>query len=396
MSILDLLNPLFVIIVHFYIISSYILKGDVSSYTKEYFLFPFIAYFIFFFIVVLLSKYKNQRKAKLTSIVFRLNFKFILVIMIFSIIVDCVTLLMVIKTVGLKVTPSSIYYFQVTNPAFIKLPRFILQVCPIIIVCYEYSYSELKKRKKIIFYIFILLNTIISFLIGSRFLILYLVTPILFRKYAYKKIDVKNCSKIFFILIIAISFMIYGQSVKVREQNKDVKHNTDVLTKYYSMSIENGLRVIEYRYEKLNPYYWTIYRPLFSLPKVKKIGLAEYYEKHIGVLPIKDRADDFYYAEKLGANTQYNTFSLWGYSYLDFGYNGWIVVFINFCFIQLLYWKAKKSKGHFFIMYPIYYLSLLDQVRTNGIFNTGIIYFNLCYFILVLLRIIVKSKNVKI
>lgn len=174
---------------------------------------------------------------------------------------------------------------------------------------------------------------------------------------------------------IAIVFSIFGlASLQAARENNNLSHGFSTIGSYFSVSISNGARVINNNNVK-QPLYWTL-RPTFSLPFVSKaLGTESVYEGIFGKIPIKSREDDFSYAVSLGANANYNTFGIYGYSFLDAGMWSIFLLCFSYLFIFIIYKLYINLNLFGVIIFPGMYSLLLDQLRTNSIFSIRSVYF---------------------
>lgn len=232
--------------------------------------------------------------------------------------------------------------------------------------------SEKRKKYKSIIILSIILNLFYSILISARVLFITNIISIVFYIFYDKKIKTKMIVRIVIIVFIAFQFMLWGQ---MRTSNVgDKKEANQILKNYFVKSLENGYTIIDNNMvlSDENGPYWTV-RPLLNLPIITKfLNIDKVYEKYIGFIPVKSRMDDFKYAENIGINPQYNTLSIYGYSYIDYGNYGVLFISITYLIVWLFYCKSDKNK-YFRIIFIIMIVSCFDILRTNGIYSPIII-----------------------
>lgn len=225
------------------------------------------------------------------------------------------------------------------------------------------------------------LSFIFGSLLGSRIIFLDIIVCLALLIIRTKVLNFKTIVRIGFLVSVLLSLLVYSQVSRI--DSKSTIQGANVLRSYYSESILNGARVIE-RESRGQTLFWTL-RPIFSIPVLSKIvGTREVYEGLFGSLPIKSRRDDFTYAAALGADPRFNTFGIFGYSYLDAGV--WAVFIIVLVYITLttLYTRFMLGRIDALLLYPIFYSLTLDQLRTNGIFSLRIAFCIIFAFLILL------------
>ncbi|MFX0548399.1 O-antigen polymerase [Hathewaya histolytica] len=385
-TIKKLLNPLYVIILQ-YIIIIYL---TITNYEKPsiklcaYLYIPLILYFVVYINIKYISI--TKKKTEISIITFKTIFCFIIIFTLIEI--KSIIYLFSIKSL-FSHSNELMWYIQSNNIIELKYSLFILNIAPIFNV-FLYAYIKNIKNNKVHKFILLMFNISIfieSFIVGTRILFLFAILPIIFIRYMDMHMKFKRLSYIFIVLILCFFTLVWGQSLKT--QNKSFRYNSNYVMSYYTQSLNNCFYIVDTYDKGFNPYYWTIYRQLSSIPIINTYSKDIYMNIH-GILPINSREDDFKYVENLNLPRAFNTFSIWGYSYLDFGVFGVIPVFISFVITQILYFKLDKSFIRR-IIYPIFYLSLLDQIRTNGIYSYKIVFAMLTLLgILILNKIFIK------
>ncbi|UWX63151.1 O-antigen polymerase [Deinococcus rubellus] len=250
-----------------------------------------------------------------------------------------------------------------------------------------------KFEKRFLFVImpFLILQGAFAVLYGTRIVIMTTILTILIA-YTYRiKIDLKNATLIFATLLLVGVAVISGQSIR---QNVSFGSGLTEVKRYYSTSLNNGSSVIENNLitQKL---FWTL-RPVLSIPFLPKAtGFINMYEKLFGKLQIRNRKEDFSYAAKLGFDPAYNTFSSFGYAYLDLGRGGIFLLLLGWLTIQYIYIRARSGQILYLIIFPAFYISMLDQLRTYWFFSESNMYSLLSgIFILSLIKLAsLHSKN---
>lgn len=361
---------------------------------------PYIIYIMFFLILKMaLLNHKIDVKNK---IVFKTNFTYeiIKLIIFMTIIINFISIIEMIHSVGLVnlINKYSILYFQRYPGKMLSVSIALMNIIPICVLIY-YDYISKIENKKIrlnksfLIYVYILETLIICTASGIRFLFIANSVPLLINIMYHKKLNFILVKRIILFAIIIGTIVIGGQSIKT--QNLSIKENISAITEYYTESINNVFYIIDNHYEKINPNYWTIYRTFKGVPFINFNKIDRWYIEKYGYIPITDRDDDFEYVKRMGIEPKNNTFSIWGYSYLDYGQYGWIFVAFQLVLIQVLYTISLRSKK-LEIFYCLLILFVIEQIRTNGIINSRVInaaiLFTLLYIIDNLISRYIKRK----
>lgn len=256
---------------------------------------------------------------------------------------------------------------------------------PILIVPIAFTRSKLSSG-------FIILSLIIIFLVsgmyGARILFIDSLLAFILSRTYFTKLSFKSAIIALAIGVIGVVGLINLQAL--RSDGNNFSKGSQSLLKYYSVSVEQGARIVDRNTTK-QPLYWTL-RPLFGIPFITNaIGFTQVYEGLFGRLPIKDRQDDFEYVKRIGGDPQYNTLSVYGYSFLDSGV--WSVVIITLSYIIIAYIFLLYKNGNMFglLLFPSIISLTSDQLRTNGIFSSRVVFFVIIAIILILLDGIAKS-----
>ncbi|WP_146202755.1 hypothetical protein [Deinococcus irradiatisoli] len=222
-----------------------------------------------------------------------------------------------------------------------------------------------KKRFLILILIFVIFQGIFAVLYGARILVTTTLLTILIASTYNTKLNFKVGVVIFATLFSLSSVIILGQSLR---SGGDLSRGLSEIEKYYSVSLINGSHVIE-KNLSTQELFWTL-RPILSIPFLPRaLGIIDLYENKFGKLQISNREQDFSYASSLGIDPRYNTFSSFGYAYLDIGWAGMLLLFLGWLVIQCIYLKAKNGTFFFMIIFPAFYTSIIDQLRTYWFFS---------------------------
>lgn len=190
-------------------------------------------------------------------------------------------------------------------------------------------------------------------------------------------------------LCVLLIFSVAG--LQAARYGDNITRGFEEVAKYYSVSLNHGAIIISQN-RTGQPMYWTL-RSTFSVPFLSDvIGTQIVYESIFGRIPIKSREDDFAYAARLGVDPRYNTFSIYGYSFLDLGLWGLLIVLFSYLFVHYVYSLYMRGMPFGILLYPSFYALLLDQLRTNSIFSTRAIYFLITTAILMAVHIISSNS----
>lgn len=396
MTVNKFLKPHLIISLQYFIISVlFIIYNNNNIYINNklelliYIYMPIIMYTLIYLILKIVSKnYKINVKEQS---VFKSNstYKIIELIIIIAIIINAISMFEMMHTVGQSNILSlfnkvNILYFQRHPGKILSMSIALMNIIPICVLIY-YDYiskinNKVRKRKKsFIICIYMLESLVICSAAGIRFLFIVNSVPLLINITYYKRLNIRLIKKIILFFIVMGTIVIGGQAIKT--QNLNIKDNVRAIEEYYTESISNVFYIIDNNYGKLNPDYWTIYRTFKGVPFVNFNKIDKWYIEKYGYIPIVDRDDDFEYVIRMGIQPKNNTFSVWGYSYLDYGQNGWILVAIQLIFIQILYTISIRNKK-FEIFYQILVLFVIEQIRTNGIISSRTINAAIVFIIL--------------
>ncbi|MDU7147860.1 MAG: O-antigen polymerase [Clostridium sp.] len=230
---------------------------------------------------------------------------------------------------------------------------------------------------------------IFSNLIGARVLFLYSIFGCFYIVFCNKKLNVRNLLKILFVVLAFMGVILFMQVNKTIDEDNKLNVAKENLVNYYAKSIDNAVYIIDNDYKRLNFGYWAI-KPVLNIPIISStFNLKEIYERYISNIPIKNREDDFFYVRNLGIDPEYNTISIYGYSYVDFGFYGFIMIVLQYLILQHSYYSYLKRDNVSIYMFPILYCSFLDSIRNYGLINDRVI---LCILIIFLYRIVNKVK----
>lgn len=241
--------------------------------------------------------------------------------------------------------------------------------------------------KLLLLIIILPLSFIGSGLFGARILFLDVATSTLLIISLTKKFR----TRALMVMLIAVSILLCGlATLQANRSNLDLKGGFEQLGKYYSISLNHGATVVKHNNTQ-QPLYWTT-RSLFGIPIISDVvGFQTVYEGVFGEIPIKDRRDDFNYAAKLGVDPTYNTFSIYGYSFIDAGMFSIVIIFISYIIMHQLYAYYISGKLFGLLLYPGFYCLLLDQLRTNSVFSSRAPFFVLAALAVIVCRLIARE-----
>lgn len=406
-SILQLSNPIYMISLFYIVTLIYILYNAKLYFLnwQRIFLYISVPYYIYLFIYFFMKK-KHKIKSfndKIQEVNDGLNYKklykinnFIAIISIL-LIANCI--IYIIKIYGFQEIIRGItnleFIQNIQKLEFKQKSLAILSsnispiVCIILMKCIKYKVKKNTFASKFILITYLSLIFIFANIIGARVLMLYPIIGCVLTYFSDVRLNISNLFKVMLTVVLLVSVIFVGQVNKtVGDYNKLDKAKQDI-TDYYSKSLHNGLYIIDNDYKRINLAYWTI-KPLFNIPYVSStLKLSYLYEKYISQIPIKSRQDDFNYVARLGINPKFNTLSIWGYSYLDFGFYGFIVILIQYIILQNIFFAFIRNKKYVSLIYPIIYASFIDSFRNYGIINDRVVF---CLLLLMLYRILMKIK----
>jgi oligosaccharide repeat unit polymerase len=187
-----------------------------------------------------------------------------------------------------------------------------------------------------------------------------------------------------------IAMLVGLASLQAARNQNNLGTGFNEIGKYYSYSLYNGAIIVAHN-RVGQPLYWTL-RSSFSVPLISKIiGAEAVYEGLFGKIPIKSRKDDFDYAANLGADPRYNTFSIFGYSFLDLGIWGMFIILFSYIIVYYLYRLYIGAQTLGLLLYPSMYILLFDQLRTNSIFSIRSVYFVMVSAVMIFMHASYKS-----
>ncbi|WP_156103480.1 hypothetical protein [Deinococcus sp. YIM 77859] len=228
--------------------------------------------------------------------------------------------------------------------------------------------------------------TIFGSLLASRIIFIDIIVSIIVITSLKYRLSIR--SAVILLLFILLSFLglVYLQASRI---DSDWKKGLETLTKYYSVSILNGFNVISHN-QQGQTLYWTL-RSTFDIPFVSQaLGTESVYEGLFGHIPIKTRRDDFSYAAKLGADPRYNTFGIYGYSFLDAGMWGMMILLASYVIVSILYRDYRRLGRIGIMLFPPMYSLVLDQLRTNSIYSSRAPFFIITAVVIYLFDKIVR------
>lgn len=383
MKIKSLISPTKIILVQYIILiiilKAYDLQGLIFNEKKiiNYITKPICIYIVIVLLVKLFDislKKNNKRELNKSTL------KFCEIIVNISSLINIIAILdLIFKYGGVvtfikKIIFSDLPYLLQRNPTELigksVMMLNISMLCLVLILLNRKLY--LKRKLKLITLPLIFSTFVLAIVVSMRVLIINMLIPILIIKFSDVKFNIKNLFKIIIIFIIGISFILGMQIVKSNVKN--FREASKIVTDYYGKSIYNAYYVIDHNIYGNNPLYWT-YRPMFNISGISKIfKIKDKYERKYGPVPINNRDDDFSYVANMGLDARYNTFSLIGYSFLDMGDKGYILILIAFLVFLFLYIGYKNGNIIMTAMYLCAINLMIDQLRTNSIYSIQFIY----------------------
>ncbi|WP_146009544.1 hypothetical protein [Deinococcus planocerae] len=217
-----------------------------------------------------------------------------------------------------------------------------------------------------------------SNLYGARILFLDTLVSIILTSALLSRLRVRLLMGL---LISGVLLIVGVAGLQAARYGDNLGRGFEEMGKYYSISLSHGSTIVSQN-RTGQPLYWTL-RSTFGVPLLSEVfGTQAVYEGVFGHIPIKSREDDFAYAARLGVDPRYNTFSIYGYSFLDLGVWGLFVVLFSYLSLHYMYSLYISMNPWGVLLYPALYALLLDQLRTNSIFSTRVVYFIITTIIL--------------
>lgn len=375
MKVYKILRPQNIISIQYIVITILLIyyknENTIQNLDKiiQYIYIPYLIYFIFVLFTHNLTKTKRFNEEIFR---FKMSYKIIELIILLAIILNIFTIIEVIKLTGLNILSNdNILYFQRNPGIFMSISIAFMNIIPIAILIFYYRTKENKNKKDMIILIIYLLQAFfICTICGVRLLFFTNFIPLVVVSLYKKNINYKMLKRSVILFVLCIFIIIGGQSIKTK--NSSIKDNIIAVTQYYTESIRNVFYIMNYEYGNLNKDYWSVYRTLKGVPYINFNKIDEWYINKNGYIPINNRDDDFEYVKKMGIQPKNNTFSVWGYSFLDYGNRGLILIVIQFLFIQCIYILSTRNKKYELI-YIFLILFIIEQIRTNGIINSRVV-----------------------
>jgi hypothetical protein len=198
-------------------------------------------------------------------------------------------------------------------------------------------------------------------------------------------------------IILAIMVVISGFISVIYVQSLRSKGGLEAglieTTKYYSKSLDNANMIID-KDVTTQSMFWTL-RPVLSIPFIPSLlGIIDLYEQQYGALQIQKRADDFTYASDLGVDPSYNTFSSYGYAFLDWGWYGCIIVLFTMLILQGMYKAYLKNHLLASMTYPTLFILSFDQLRTYWFFSEFSMYCIIFSGLICLLQLVYNRRTI--
>lgn len=405
-KLIELANPIY-LITALYLLSVIALFGSAGTNYYNWqrvFMYITLPYLLYVNIYVIFNKVRRTIVNRNFTTMLGLK-KIYFINSIVSIVSICIFLnsfLYLISLYGVNTVVSGIknlefvQSIQRLESIHIKMAILCSNISPIVSVLMinQIKNKEKKTNRLLKIQVILYLTCIFIFanLIGARILILYPSIGCLLIYFYDLKINIKNIVKVLGLVGIIALMILIGQVNKTMGENNRVDNAKKDIVSYYTQSLNNGYYIIDNDIKRVNLGYWTI-KPLFNIPMVSSsLRISELYEKYISTIPIKNREDDFIYAMKLGINPKFNTMSIYGYSYLDFGFYGVLVILIQYLILHFMYYSFVKGRKYISLIYPIIYISFFDSLRNYGIINDRTIY---CIIILFFYWMLSKIKIMK-
>ena len=162
-------------------------------------------------------------------------------------------------------------------------------------------------------------------------------------------------------LVFIITLFAYGELIR---RHRSINDSLLLLWNYYAQSVNNAAYiVVNDNFQGVSGGFWS-FSSLLSFPLAKIAGSYE-MASALGVKTLHERQDYFNFARSIGIDPEFNTYSIYGFTMLDFGVF-YTILFTMFLGIICGYIFKLVSKGYFFAL-PIYIglcMASLDMLRT--------------------------------
>ncbi|GAA5534864.1 hypothetical protein Dalu01_03279 [Deinococcus aluminii] len=276
------------------------------------------------------------------------------------------------------ITSGGIFTIYIQNnlskfPIIVQLGLFCWVFIPAIIALI-YMDAVIKNRNKLLIFLSILISFIallsVSWLLSARIIFIYALFSLIISRIIVSSRRSISKKEFYFMasgLALLILYLLVGQIYNKGNSTLNTNSGSQILFNYYSRSLENGSHIINSMEEPRNEAYWTS-RTFLNMPLVGK-RVQEFYKYYIDNIPINNRRDDFSYARALGVDPTYNTFSMPGYMYLDYGIWSVLVLSIFWILFIILYKASISISPYFSAIYSVMIITTLDYTRTATVFS---------------------------
>lgn len=274
-------------------------------------------------------------------------------------------------------------------PIIVQLGVFCWVFIPAIISIIYTDFLMNNRNKKLVFFSILvsfaaLLS--VSWLLSARIIFVYALFSIVVSKIMAsleKPISKRDIYLMASVLAALVFYLFIGQLYNKGDSSLNVNSGSQIIFNYYFRSLDNGIHVIDTMEEPRNKGYWTS-RTFLNMPLVGK-RIQEFYKYYIDNIPINSRKDDFSYARNLGVDPKYNTFSMPGYMYLDYGVWSVLILSIFWILFIILYKASLNISPYFSAIYSVMIVTAIDYSRTATIFSDYGIYSFIVFIIYCLL-----------
>ncbi len=385
-------NPVWIIVIQTLFALAIVSGSKYFSLNYVYFvLTPAVIYYLFSMNLKYLRK-PLQRQYRFSSEAYIFASSIIILVLISNLMLSYILIGLygglgsVISNLG---STNKIVEIQFNSPKLVSQLIALNYFMPIVVVPIVLNNSVRKAFTLLLIPLLTLL--IVAILFGARILFIDVLVAILIVRSLVYGFSLKNFVKFTYFVIGILLCVVVVQSVR---QKSSLMDGIIGIEKYYSVSLEHGALVIS-REETAQPLYWTL-RSVFSVPYLSSgLGTKTVYEGIFGKIPLVTRGDDFTYAAKLGADPNFNTFSIYGYSFLDLGYWGVIIILGSYLIIQYLYVIFLSGTTFGLLLFPSMYVLLIDQLRTNSIFSLRAAFFIIASVIISIIAYLFDKKRIR-
>jgi len=381
-----------------YIISLQSLLAAILLYSRSYFdigyyfivLSPMLAYLPLSVSLTLLYAGKIRSDIFISELIYKVTIILILIVSAFNV-------LLVYNLVesygGIEsaiANAGETYYIvriQFNPPRIVSALISFNYIMPVLVVIVAIKNKILSNLTVLLFPVILLL--IVGVLFGARILVIDVIVSYAVAKSMKMGLNYKSVSTLIVSGVLAVLCLSAFQAYRERES---LDYGLRIVGDYYARSVQNGSQVFESN-ARSSPMYWSL-RPLLSVPYASDIiGVRDLYEELFGKIPISSREDDFKYAEAIGVDPNFNTFSMYGYSILDAGSMGVFIILFAYFLLQIVYFGLLSGNFLCVLLFPPLYALAIDQLRTNGIFSPRVVFFILIALILAAIKFVESNRG---